>query len=310
MTKFWTAFSAAIVTTIFTIGCGGSHDPNTPPEKPGILVNGKICYSQACANTTAATDIFDNSKDYVYPDNANFPSKALSEQYRAPHSFLDLSSQSLRVKVAPDFMLNEFVQSEKGRYGIILPVAVKVAQAIRDALGGTIKITSGYRSPGYNSRVEGSAKWSRHTYGDAMDMQFSSLKKLEKECKKKNASFVLAYPAHIHCDWRETPLDLAFYPPSKEEGPAFLKLSRLYSSQMKIVHSDAINTDKLIINVLLPEELELEGTPLYRWKITTPNQETLYFDTAQVELPMAAKGNYNVEVVVGETLHTASTIKW
>lgn len=298
-------------------GCGSHREPTTPPADLATPApsptppasdltppSNKVCYEQNCVNVIPASTIRDPNQDYDYPDYRNFPTADIREQYRAPHAYIDLQAQSTRIKVAKDFLLNEFVQLEKGRYGIILPVAVKMAQSIRNGLGGPLLITSGYRSPGYNAQVDGSAGWSRHTYGDAMDMQFGDLKKLEQQCAKNNASFILVYTAHVHCDWRRADLDPGFYPPISH-GPVLHKLTEQVSRKLQISSTSAGS-----LHVEFPEEMDLEGVPLYRWTITDPAGQTSSFDTPQVKLPNPAPGTYRVDVVVGETLHTAKSIVW
>lgn len=60
-----------------------------------------------------------------------------------------------------------------------MPCAVKInlmklainLQVLRDFVYTPIYISSGYRSPEYNATVEGAAKYSKHTLGQAADIK-------------------------------------------------------------------------------------------------------------------------------------------
>ena len=52
---------------------------------------------------------------------------------------------------------------------ILSPEVLSHIQALRDEVQKAVHIHSAYRSPGYNAGISGSAKWSRHMYGDAID---------------------------------------------------------------------------------------------------------------------------------------------
>ena len=80
------------------------------------------------------------------------------------------------------FPLDEFLRSERAtRLGIpneptigakanLAALAWNVLQPLREALGGPIKITSGYRSPLLNGQTPGSSKTSQHSLGEAVDI--------------------------------------------------------------------------------------------------------------------------------------------
>src|SRR5690606_7813237 len=88
-----------------------------------------------------------------------------SANYRPPVAYLDLLAVEASERLAPNFTLGEVAQASKGRYAVVQPHAVAHMQAIRDQLGA-LTVNSGYRSPGYNSGIAGSATYSRHMYGD------------------------------------------------------------------------------------------------------------------------------------------------
>ena len=80
------------------------------------------------------------------------------------------------------FPLDEFLKSERAtRLGIpnaptiaakanLAALAWNVLQPLRDAMGGPIKVTSGYRSPLLNSKTPGSSTTSQHSLGEAADI--------------------------------------------------------------------------------------------------------------------------------------------
>jgi len=81
-----------------------------------------------------------------------------------------------RMKLSKNFNWSEFQSKD----GAPMPTDVKAnirrlvenLEVIRAALNSPIKITSGYRSPGHNASIPGSAKDSQHVKGTAAD--FSS----------------------------------------------------------------------------------------------------------------------------------------
>lgn len=147
--------------------------------------------------------------DYSYPDPLYG-----SEQYLAPVRYLWLDDVDGKTKLAANFVLEEFSIPEKGPWGVVQPHAVASVQGIRDELGALI-VNSGYRSPAYNATV-GGATWSRHLYGDGFDLVAAgaTLAELADACDAHGAAYVGVYEAHIHCDWRDDPLEPAFFPVS------------------------------------------------------------------------------------------------
>jgi hypothetical protein len=104
------------------------------------------------------------------------------------------------------------LQEWKGRYAIYQIHAVEQLQAIRDTIGGPLRVHSGYRNVSYNADV-GGATWSRHMYGDSVDMSSSvaSLNDLSDICDDLGAGYIGMYDTHVHCDWRDDILDPAFF---------------------------------------------------------------------------------------------------
>lgn len=171
----------------------------------------EVCYLGANRAGTTCVDVVDYSAswgpDYSYPP-------PVSAQYAAPVRYIDLDVADPGLAIAPNFVLDEFLQAWKGRYGVLAPEAVERAQAVRDAIGGALLVTSGYRNPGYNAGVGGVTN-SRHMYGDAMDVFTSavSLATLQSRCQAQGASFTQLYTGHVHCDWRNVTLEPVLFDP-------------------------------------------------------------------------------------------------
>lgn len=186
-------------------------EPAAEEDEEPAETTGRVCYLGSDRAGTTCLDLVDWSaswgSDWVWPEPLNG-----SAAYTAPARFVDLDLAPEDLKLAPNFRLDEFMQAWKGRYGVIQPHLVQTAQEIRDWTGGALTINSGFRSPAYNESV-GGATWSRHQYGDAMDMESAvlSLTELGELCEEMGADYVGYYSGHVHCDWRYTPLDPAFF---------------------------------------------------------------------------------------------------
>ena len=171
----------------------------------------EVCYPGASEDYTACLPLIPHrtswGSDYDYPDPYNG-----SEQYSAPARFIDLTTADPDLMLAPNFALDEVMQEYKGDYGLYQVHVMESLQAIRDAINGALYINSGYRNVTYNAGV-GGATYSRHMYGDAVDMYSStaSLSELADICDDLGAGYVSEYESHVHCDWRDSALDAAFY---------------------------------------------------------------------------------------------------
>lgn len=216
-------------------GSTGGTDPVAPPEDPGTAGSGggtgtgsgtgtatgtgtgtgsggdssTVCFPGPFGAYDACLPLVDWSaswgSDYAYASHS-------SDQYRKPLRFIDLSSADSDLAIAENFLLSEVLQEWKGRFGVYQPHVVAKLQQIRDTTGGSIVINSAYRSPAYNSSV-GGATYSRHMYGDAVDMKSNvvSLSELRSICEGLGAGYTGTYTTFIHCDWRNDPLDSGFF---------------------------------------------------------------------------------------------------
>lgn len=190
-----------------------SADDSDPPEDTSVPEPSgeEVCYLGADRKGVTCLPLVDYDPawgdDYEYPDPLSG-----SAQYRAPIRFLDLNAVDAATKLAPNFVLSEVAQDWKGRYAVFQPHAVERLQDIRDAIGGPLTINSGYRNISYNASVGGAGS-SRHVYGDAADMASSlaDLEELGELCADLGAGYIGYYASHVHCDWRDDPLEPAFY---------------------------------------------------------------------------------------------------
>jgi uncharacterized protein YcbK (DUF882 family) len=118
-------------------------------------------------------------------------------------------------KLTNNFTLEEF-NSKCGRDipNNVLPNILQLAknlQVLRDAIGKSISITSGYRSPQHNKKI-GGAKDSQHVKGMAADIKVSGMTPKEValviegliEQGKMKQGGIGIYPSWVHYDVRGT----------------------------------------------------------------------------------------------------------
>ncbi|MBW2525786.1 MAG: DUF882 domain-containing protein [Deltaproteobacteria bacterium] len=149
----------------------------------------------------------------IYPSECE-PSYGAS--YRSPDRYLDLQQLDGSTVLSPSFTLNDIAQAaETDRYLVFQPHALARLQDLSDRVGA-LQLISTYRSPSWNASYPGRATCSRHMWGDAVDMipLEATAGELEAACRQLSASFTQIYPEYdmVHCDWRNVPLDPAFFP--------------------------------------------------------------------------------------------------
>lgn len=190
-------------------------------------------------------------EDYYYPD----PYEG-SAQYLPPVRFVDLDDADPMLEVAPNFALEEYMAAWKGRWGVLQPHVVERVQDVRDEVGAPVAVNSGYRSPAYNAEV-GGVTYSRHQYGDAadLDVEGMSADELADICAAHGADYVATYETgHTHCDWRDHPLDPAFYDVSA---------ARAVARGARPLHAAILERDAR--GWTAPADGFDEGEPLRRW---------------------------------------------
>ncbi|HET6585884.1 MAG TPA: 3D domain-containing protein [Nannocystaceae bacterium] len=258
------------------------EDPSGPEVcYPGPDNDGTMCLPLAFPGEPSG---------YDYPGLLNG-----NENYRGPIAYLDLSAIPPETKLAPNFTLGELAQASKGRYAVVQPHAVARLQSIRGALG-VLKVNSGYRSPGYNAGVDGSATWSRHMYGDGFDYapQSASIDSGESQCQSKGGTLV-EYTTHVHCDWRGTSVDPLFFGAAFGEAPELPLMAMTAVLEL----SDGRWT--------APAEGFDEGEPLRRWTALDADGDVIEQALGESFAPPA--GTARIEVGVGAVVTLARDLE-
>lgn len=109
-------------------------------------------------------------------------------------------------KLSANFKVREFACRDGSDVVFIAPELVELLQKIRDHFKAAVTISSGYRTPVYNKKVDG-ATYSQHQYGTAADI------KVKDVSPKTVAAFaetlipekggIGIYPTFTHVDVRE-----------------------------------------------------------------------------------------------------------
>lgn len=114
--------------------------------------------------------------------------------------------KGIRVQLSKNFWSTEF--DSKSNYGdeewtIIDTDHVEKLQKLREVLGASCKITSGYRGPTHNAAVGGATR-SRHLQGDATDVQFKGVSpdKVADAAEKLGFDGIGRYDTFTHLDSR------------------------------------------------------------------------------------------------------------
>lgn len=266
------------------------EDTAVPPDTGDAPL--QACYLGAWSDGSTCLPLVqpgDLGADYVYPEPYGG-----DPQYREPLAWLDLEVEDPDLALAPNFLLSELAQEWKGRWAVVQPHAVERVQAVRDQVG-LLVVNSGYRSPAYNASVGGVSS-SRHMYGDAFDLDpgESSLDALADACAAQGAGYVGVYDTHIHCDWRNDPVDEAFFGPA----PSSLRAAPLP------VHRAELQADGE--GWRAPAEGWDEGEPLREWTARDAAGRLLSRGTGLYFLPPA--GTRELSVVVGRRIHLSRTL--
>ena len=118
-------------------------------------------------------------------------------------------------KITTNFSLDEFKCKDGSEIpNNVLPNIIELAknlQVLRDAIGKSITINSGYRSPKYNAKI-GGVKDSQHVKGKASDLRVKGMtpKELSEvieeliKRKKMKEGGIGIYPNFTHYDIRGT----------------------------------------------------------------------------------------------------------
>jgi hypothetical protein len=254
---------------------------DSPPESSPLDVDILACYlSEDRDYATCLRPVsYDASwgSDYEYPEPYNG-----SPQYSIPARYLDISDLDPDLKLAPNFVVSEFLSESKGRYGVLQASFIERIQSLRDAIGEPLYITSGYRNPGYNASVGGVSS-SRHMYGDAADAYANglSVEELGVECELQDASYVGLYEdGHTHCDWRDDSLDTAFY--DTTGGPVPPEEQAALEQKDGLWQAPATGFD--------------EGEPFRRWNAYDAQGRLLLTATGRSFVPPPATARIEVQI--------------
>ena len=127
--------------------------------------------------------------------------------YAKPTWFITVNSTVRASYAAPNFQIGEFIKDSTLTSAIVDPLMVQHVQDARSRYG-VMSLNSGYRTPAYNSSI-GGATFSRHMYGDAVDVPASSSSvwsALNSAFSAESPSYVESYAEagynHWHGDWR------------------------------------------------------------------------------------------------------------
>lgn len=272
-------------------GGGGGGGGSEPPPSGGS--GGELCFPGANGDGTTCVPVVPASSvgsgyDYPAPLSGN-------ANYRAPVAYIDLEAVG-DVQIAANFRLGEVAQAHKGRYAVVQPHAIARLQAIRNELGA-IGVNSGYRSPSYNASIDG-ATHSRHMFGDGFDLapQSVSLSTLEGACTDHGGTLV-EYTSHVHCDWRNDPVDMVLFGAAAVGEPAVDLGPSPFSATL--VRREGL--------WLAPAEGFDEGEPLRRWTALDADGEVIYEATGESFAPPS--GTATVEVLVGGRVELTADVR-
>lgn len=298
--------------------------PEPPVESPGDddkdvknppVASDQLCYSQGPSSPCyTLQDIDDVNQaepmyNYVGPGDSGFPSGLDPIAYRDPVKLYFVPEVPRNTKVSNNFKRKEFVRanSTRGHYGFVSPLMIERVQALREHFGRPLKINSGYRSPGYNATLNGAARFSRHTYGDAIDFKINgvSFSAIAAKCRDLGAAFTQIYSSHIHCDWRTSPLEESVFGPQPRPTSGLRPLSVAKTKSMLETHSHIFaslvgnpEATKPKYKLSLETDQEDAGKMVHEWIISKGDEIVLESSRANPTLRLGP-GVYQVYVKAG-----------
>ena len=109
-------------------------------------------------------------------------------------------------QLTANFKVREFACRDGSDPIFIAPALTEVLQAIRSHFQQPVTVCSGYRTPGYNKKVDGAA-YSQHLYGTAADIQVKGVAPAAvaafAETLLPDSGGIGIYPTFTHIDVRE-----------------------------------------------------------------------------------------------------------
>ncbi len=234
-------------------------------------------------------------------------------RYKPPVRLIDLTKISLDARITPSFRLSEYLSASKGRYGYIAEHALRFIENVRQILNSPVKITSGYRSPGYNSGTGGSASLSRHMYGDGIDLKSAAATpaQIKAACQKVGASYIQLYAdGHVHCDWRNHPLDGTFSDDGVI-GPTTAEISVMSDEDFTQMQKDMAGEPLITMvsgtmnfgdTVHFRADLEDQEDPgelHVEWTVTLPDGKAILLPGTFLSVELLERGEYVLTARVG-----------
>ena len=108
--------------------------------------------------------------------------------------------------LSTNFRVKEFACSDGSDVIFVSPELVEVLQKIRDHFKAAVTVSSGYRTPSHNKKVDG-ATYSQHQYGTAADIKVKGVSPKTvatyAETLLPNKGGIGIYPTFTHVDVRE-----------------------------------------------------------------------------------------------------------
>lgn len=109
-------------------------------------------------------------------------------------------------QLTANFRVREFACRDGSDPIFIAPALAEVLQTIRSHFQQPVTVSSGYRTPGYNRKVDGAA-YSQHQYGTAADIQVKGVSPAAvaafAETLLPSSGGIGVYPTFVHVDVRE-----------------------------------------------------------------------------------------------------------
>lgn len=110
----------------------------------------------------------------------NYPPENYNNKknYRSPKGFIEVNQSNKDLYISPHFQLYQFLckqDSDWPKYVVVQSKMIRKLELIRERLdesgiqANTLFLMSAYRTPFYNKAI-GNVKYSRHIYGDAIDI--------------------------------------------------------------------------------------------------------------------------------------------
>ncbi len=285
----------------FLMSCGGASGPSGFSDHSFGETTEKICYTDSSETCFGLRTINADEFGYEKPAGNLDPT-----QYRKPVRAIKLIDVDLSVKLAPNFRAIELMSPEKGPIGIFSSLVVGHLQTIRDIIDQALQVNSGYRPPSYNEGLPGAAKWSRHMYGDAVDIVSPgiALDGLANVCLEEGATFTQLYKNHVHCDWRHETLAEEFFGsvllPKKEMKAGIL--ADLRGKASLSLSGEIVVGSQITIESTLTEQEDPNEKLLRQWTIVYPDGHSEEYVQDNVQIVLVA-GTYVIKHVLGGNIY-------